>query len=579
MFEQSFSAENFYNILISENRKGNNLEKKFFPKIYNNYLLGISDINKNLKKNHQEFIRDNKKKGTQTSESYKINKKNLQEKKNELKNQKKNELLEELKKISDKVQKQNFKFDLTRKPYEGKYIYTVNESPETFFAMKQLQYNFQKLYKIKQANRFEIVSQLKCLLNDEFPKFIIRTDITSFYESIPNAEIIEQINTDNLLSPMSKKFVKQIIKSYEKDSGLKEGIGIPRGIGISAYLSEYFMRKIDKEINNLPNLTYYSRYVDDIIIIFTPEKQIFKKSSSDESQYKKKLLKDIYELINKNYKDILLEKVKKLIEDNNKDNLLDGFKKLIEDNNVNNKDILLEKVKKLIKDNNVNNKDILLEKVKKLIEDNNVNNKDTLLDGVDKLIRDTNVNNKDILLEKVKKLIKDNRLSLNQSKTKEFDLNSNNKDVLELDYLGYNFELKTNETNNKLNISLTNEKVKKYKDKINKSFELYRFCKNSKKGYRELKNRIKFLTGNTRLKNNKSNVLVGIYFSNIFLTELSILDELDRFLKDKIDNSKMSDLYKNQLLKLKFSEGFKNKIFYNFKQSQFKEIVKAWRNI
>lgn len=39
---------------------------------------------------------------------------------------------------------------------------------------------------------------------------------------------------------------------------------------MSAYLAELYMRDIDKQIKSLPTVSYYARYVDDIIIVFTP---------------------------------------------------------------------------------------------------------------------------------------------------------------------------------------------------------------------------------------------------------------------------------------------------------------------
>jgi hypothetical protein len=43
-------------------------------------------------------------------------------------------------------------------------------------------------------------------------------------------------------------------------------IGLPRGICISATLSEIYMREIDNWLNREPGIYYYARFVDDIII-------------------------------------------------------------------------------------------------------------------------------------------------------------------------------------------------------------------------------------------------------------------------------------------------------------------------
>ena len=52
---------------------------------------------------------------------------------------------------------------------------------------------------------------------------------------------------------------------------MESGSGVPRGFGVSAYLSELYMREIDNEIKALPDVIYYARYVDDIVIIFSPK--------------------------------------------------------------------------------------------------------------------------------------------------------------------------------------------------------------------------------------------------------------------------------------------------------------------
>jgi hypothetical protein len=62
--------------------------------------------------------------------------------------------------------------------------------------MKQLQYNVFRTFKVKQANRYQIVKQVKVLLQDKFPKFIIRTDIRSFYENVPQYELLKLIENN-----------------------------------------------------------------------------------------------------------------------------------------------------------------------------------------------------------------------------------------------------------------------------------------------------------------------------------------------------------------------------------------------
>jgi hypothetical protein len=44
------------------------------------------------------------------------------------------------------------------------------------------------------------------------------------------------------------------------------------GIGVSAYLSEIYMLDIDEQIKDIPDVIYYARYVDDIVVVFSPSK-------------------------------------------------------------------------------------------------------------------------------------------------------------------------------------------------------------------------------------------------------------------------------------------------------------------
>ncbi len=111
----------------------------------------------------------------------------------------------------------------------------LRRNQNTFFALKQIQYNFRKLYKVKQANRFAIVSQIKGLLDDNFPKYVIRTDIQEFYESIPHDILLQKLNEENLLTFYSKKILFQILNEYKRLSGSEKGL--PRGVGVSAYLA------------------------------------------------------------------------------------------------------------------------------------------------------------------------------------------------------------------------------------------------------------------------------------------------------------------------------------------------------
>lgn len=443
MLNQSFSAENFRRIIDYENRKGVYLEGRFFPL--------VAKITEDIKKLNSEIREKKKKLGKVEFDEFK---KAADEEKDKLTSKKEEELNVELEKVSERIIDKSFKFDLKKNQSLGeKPVYMVEDKPELFFVLKQIQHNFKTLYKVKQASRYAIVNQVKCLLGDGFPKHIVRTDIDDFYENIPHDKLLQKVYEENLLTFLSKKIIRQILEDYKLKSGSKKGV--PRGIGLSAYLAELFMRDIDNEIKALPNISYYARYVDDIIAVFIP-------SSIDISHN----------------------------------------------------------------------------------------------------------------LEEIKKIFNRHSLSANASKTKTFNLIQPDSQCT-LEYLGYKMIL----GNARIKVKLTRKKIDKYKKRIDLVLNSYlHFSKvNEKKARKLLVKRLRFLTGNTRLLNNKRNVLVGIYYSNRLLTDVSDLKGIDKYLEHRIEKVIKATSLKLRLKRLKFAEGFERKRYSPFTTAELSEIIKPWK--
>ncbi len=253
--KQSFNVENFIKIYYDENRKGDYLDGRFSE------FSALKEIGQEVKQINQNF-RD-KVYSTETE------KETANQKKEELLKIKFDKLGEILLDVEEKIDKKDYQISMDTKTIKSKTVYTLDRSNiETFFLFKQIQKNIQHSFKVKQADRNEIISQVINILDNGFPKYIIRTDIKSFYESIPHDKLKKVISRNHILSSQSKKVINEILRQYQTMTGHDKGI--PRGIGISAYLAELYMRDFDTDIKNLLNVTYYARYVDDIIIIFTP---------------------------------------------------------------------------------------------------------------------------------------------------------------------------------------------------------------------------------------------------------------------------------------------------------------------
>lgn len=256
--KQSFNVENFIKIYYDENRKGDYLDGRFYE------FYELKDLGQKIKQINQNF-RDK-------AYTTQAQKESAAQEKEELLKSKFDKLEIILLTVEEKIDKKDYQISMDTKTIKSKTAYTLDRSNiETFFLFKQIQKNIQHSFKVKQADRNEIVSQVVNMLDNGFPKYIIRTDIKSFYESIPHDKLKKVIGDNHILSPLSKKVINEILRQYRAITGLDKGI--PRGIGISAYLAELYMRDFDNDIKNLNNVTYYARYVDDIIILFTPNNQ------------------------------------------------------------------------------------------------------------------------------------------------------------------------------------------------------------------------------------------------------------------------------------------------------------------
>ena len=114
---------------------------------------------------------------------------------------------------------------------------------------------------------------------------------------------------------------------------------------------------------------------------------------------------------------------------------------------------------------------------------------------------------------------------------------------------------------------MTRTKTERYKNRLNLIFDAYNSEAklSEKKARRSLEKRVRFLTGNTRLVNNKKYVVSGIFFSNMLLTDLSDLSELDKLLEVHI-MSLRSDRLKRRLLNYSFVLGFQKGGTISFQQ-------------
>lgn len=448
MFDQSFTPKNLARIYHSENKKGVNIAGLFFPEIITEY-----EKIKRTRRLIRQLFR-NKKIYKKPSFERRLSK--LYELRAHYKKQKNDVIEQRLEAVSKTINSRNFSFNIEKLAYQknDKDVFITKNNAESFFAEKQIQKNIKYTYSVKQADRDLIVPQLRSILQDDFPKFILKTDIESFYETIDRDLLITKLNENPILSLSTRKLIARLLREYEKISGCNKGI--PRGIGISAYLSELYLKEFDQKVKNLDNLIYYARYVDDIVVVVTPKPD---------------------------------EKIE------------DYFKKMSD-------------------------------------------------------------------------FIDADKLKLKDEKSERF-IYPGVEQKFKFDYLGYNFE----KHGKRFVLGISKKKNNKYKDRILSSIEKYKkqSIKQPQKAKKELLLRIKFLTSNTVLSNNKGNAIIGIYNSNKWATDLKFLDSLDSFLVGKSNMIKDPHV-KKKVQKLSFFRGFNDRTFCHFTPSEFEAIVKIWKD-
>lgn len=447
MLDQMFTAENFRRIYDAQNRKGLDLATRYFPTL-EPHTLAIREKVKDIRGHRALEL-------TMATDVFEATMLALKAELAILKTTKSAAVYDLMEEISLKVLKPSFKIDLSQKVGPGgKPVFCIDAEPETYFVIKQLQSNIHRIYGVKQANRHDLVCQVRDMLSSSFPFELVRTDISSFYESIDRKRLVEKLDRDQLLSPASKKYIKQVLDSYGNIVGT--ATGVPRGVGISAYLAELYLRPVDKAIRAIPGTVLYCRFVDDIVAVFARPP-----AGKSLGSYKDRIIA----------------------------------------------------------------------------------------------------------------IFGDNALTHNAAKT--FEVALADPVPKDFEYLGYSFSLK----GGKLEIGPSTAKDAKYRTRMKAAFDAYWQERpiSPRIAYRELVGRIKFLTGNTRLSNSKSQAATGIYFNNPVATDLSSFDQLDKELKVFIDTLKSTSLQK-QLKKLKFTTGFVQRRYHNFSTRELQIIVRAWKH-
>lgn len=134
-------------------------------------------------------------------------------------------------------------------------------------VLRKLHKNIKRIYSVKQSDRNAIVKQMKLLLSENVKMRIVRLDVRHFYETIDRKQLLTRLIDDARLSYQTISLLQTLFN----DPVVASETGLPRGLSISAVLSELYMKYFDLDFKKIEGVYYYARFVDDIIVFCSNE--------------------------------------------------------------------------------------------------------------------------------------------------------------------------------------------------------------------------------------------------------------------------------------------------------------------
>jgi hypothetical protein len=141
-------------------------------------------------------------------------------------------------------------------------VYQITSIPQQL-VIRKLTTNIKRLVQLRQWSRNSIITNLVRLLSEGVPYRVYRLDIAQFYASFDQKELIAKLKQCSRLSPQSVNLLVRLSNCYASVGGK----GLPTGLAISSVLADFMMREFDARALNRPEVYFYARYVDDILII------------------------------------------------------------------------------------------------------------------------------------------------------------------------------------------------------------------------------------------------------------------------------------------------------------------------
>jgi hypothetical protein len=138
--------------------------------------------------------------------------------------------------------------------------------PSTFqveLILRKITQNLRHSFRQRSRGRRFIVETLVAHLAEGLPYRIYKRDVYHFYPSFVQAEVQSAVESYSRISRLTKRLLERIFDGHRRLGGS----GLPLGLGLSAALSELMMLNFDNHLRSHPNVRFYARYVDDIVLV------------------------------------------------------------------------------------------------------------------------------------------------------------------------------------------------------------------------------------------------------------------------------------------------------------------------
>lgn len=163
------------------------------------------------------------------------------------------------------IANENFRDGVSIKKFHinGRCVYSSSCLKEKLI-LRHCNVNLKSIESLRPKQRNRIVDELKIYLKEGTQFRVYRLDIKSFFESIDLNLLFQYLYDEQRISNHTKNLIEWYLKTCERTHRTS---GLPRGLEISPMLSELYLSDFDRTMHGHSIVFYYSRFVDDIVIV------------------------------------------------------------------------------------------------------------------------------------------------------------------------------------------------------------------------------------------------------------------------------------------------------------------------